>query len=111
MKQVGLLLAVYGLSVSWIYPAQLPKVHEVEPQPFVAQVVRLSEALNFLGSSLRPDDLRRIQRLRDEAPTASVVIRLQEILDPYCLAMVDINPEARVKVIRGPAKAQLMQGG
>ena len=111
MKQVGLLLAVCGLSASWIYAQQLPKVHEVEPQPFVAQVVRLSEAMTFLGSSLRPDDLEHIQRLRDEAPSVSVVTRLQEILDPYCLAMVDINPEARVKVIRGPAKAQLMQGG
>ncbi len=111
MKQVSLLLAVCGLSASWINAQQLPKIHEVEPQPFVAQVVRLSEAMTFLGSSLRPDDLGRIQRLREEAPTPSVVTRLQEILDPYCLAMVDINPEARVKVIRGPAKAQLMQGG
>ena len=111
MKQVGLLLAACGLSVSWIYPEQLPKVHEVEPQPFVAQVVRLSEAMTFLGSSLRPDDLEQIQRLKDEAPTVSVVTRLQEVLDPYCLAMVDINPEARVKVIRGPAKTQLMERG
>ena len=85
MKQVGLLLAVCGLSASWIYAQQLPKVHEVEPQPFVAQVVRLSEAMTFLGSSLRPDDLEHIQRLRHEAPSVSVVTRLQEILDPTAL--------------------------
>ena len=36
---------------------------------------------------------------------------IQDILDPYCLAMVSINPESRVKVDRGPAKAKLIQGG
>lgn len=33
------------------------------------------------------------------------------MLDPYCLAMVDINPEARVKVLRGPATAKLVEAG
>jgi hypothetical protein len=36
---------------------------------------------------------------------------VQEILDPYCLAMVEINPEARVKVTRGPTEAKLTQWG
>ena len=83
----------------------------VEPQPFIAQVVRLEEALSFLGSRLLPADARAIQALVDQAPTPELVERIQQVLDPYCLAMVDINPEARVKVIRGPAKAELVQGG
>jgi hypothetical protein len=36
---------------------------------------------------------------------------VQEILDPYCLAIVNINPESRVKVLRGAAKPRLIQNG
>ncbi|MEJ7589537.1 MAG: CehA/McbA family metallohydrolase [Ferruginibacter sp.] len=36
---------------------------------------------------------------------------MQQILDPYCLAFININPETRVKVERGPATAKLVQGG
>src|SRR5690606_13415825 len=33
------------------------------------------------------------------------------LLDPYCIAEVEINPESRVKVTPGQAKATLMQEG
>jgi hypothetical protein len=39
------------------------------------------------------------------------VAELQSILDQYTLAIVDINPESRVKVEQGPAKAELVEGG
>src|SRR5205814_6281433 len=37
--------------------------------------------------------------------------RLQKSLDPHVLLVVTINPESRVKVQRGPAKARLQQAG
>src|SRR5206468_5114529 len=37
--------------------------------------------------------------------------RLQATLDPHALLVVAINPESRVKVLRGPARARLQQGG
>ena len=77
----------------------------------MAQAVRLNEALPFLGSGLQAQDAREIRALQDLTPTAELVMRIQEILDPYCLAMVEINPETRVKVLRGPARAELVQGG
>ena len=36
---------------------------------------------------------------------------LQGILDRYCLVGVQINPEMRVKVAQGPAKAELVEQG
>jgi hypothetical protein len=36
---------------------------------------------------------------------------VQEILDPYCLAIIDINPESRVKVTQGSAQPTLIQEG
>ena len=37
-------------------------------------------------------------------------IAIQELLDPYCLVVVTINPESRVKAVRGPAPAELKLG-
>ncbi|MDP6372228.1 MAG: CehA/McbA family metallohydrolase [Vicinamibacterales bacterium] len=89
----------------------LPIVPNVEPQPFVAQVARLMEALEFLGSALPAADARRLETLRDEAPTPAVVEEIQQILDRYVLVMVQISPEARVSVVRGPAPAEIVQHG
>lgn len=89
----------------------LPAVYGIEPQPLLAQAMRLGEALSFLGSSLSQKDFTRLQALQHERPTAEITKLVQDILDPYCLAMVNINPEARVSVLRGPAEAKLIKSG
>jgi hypothetical protein len=83
----------------------------VESQPLLAQALRLNDALSFLGSSLEQDDIKKLEALQHEEPSKETSKRIQEILDPYCLAVVSINPEARVKVARGDAAAELIQGG
>jgi hypothetical protein len=83
----------------------------VEPQPFLAQAIRLQEALSFLGSSLLVQDYQRLKALQHHPLNRQTTSLVQDILDPYCLAIININPEARVKVERGPAKARLIQGG
>lgn len=90
---------------------ELSVIKEVEPQPLLAQVIRLADALDFLGSPLSKADAENLKELQQLTPGPETVKRIQEILDPYCLAMVNINPEARVKVSLGPGKAQLTQGG
>ena len=87
------------------------KVYRIEPQPLLAQALRLREALSFLGSSLSQADGERLQALQHLPLNAQTIQSIQDILDPYCLAVVNINPEARVKVERGAATAGLMQGG
>src|SRR5437870_12653034 len=69
----------------------LPIVSKVESQPLLAQVTRLNEALSFLGSSLSAADIKRIKDLKNNN-RENIVKEIQQILDPYCLAMVDINP-------------------
>lgn len=89
----------------------LPQVNTSDAQPLVAHALRLQEALEFLGSSLSVDDAKEIRAIGDRQHNAAQVKRIQEILDPYCLAMVHINPEARVKVMEGPVRPQLVQNG
>lgn len=93
-------------------PVNTPVIVErVEPQPLLAQAIRLQEALTFLGSSLLKEDVKRLQALQQKPYTAETSKQVQRVLDRYCLAMIDINPEARVKVTRGPAAAILTQNG
>ena len=86
-------------------------VQNVEPQPLLSQAVRLADALSFLGSSLSAEDKKHLKELQDTKPGQTTIKAIQDILDPYCLAAVHINPEARVMVTRGPAKALVTQGG
>ncbi|MCA9140951.1 MAG: CehA/McbA family metallohydrolase [Planctomycetales bacterium] len=79
----------------------------VDGQPLGANVVRLIEALEYLGQPLPNDvvaSLRQAARQRDAG-------RLQTILDDHVLFVVSLNPEVRVKVSRGPAGARLQQSG
>ncbi len=82
-----------------------------EPQPIMSQALRLNEALDYLGSPLSGADSRALRSLSQHSLNHQTVDSIQAILDPYCLAIVSINPEARVSVERGRARARLTQGG
>ena len=73
----------------------------VDGQPLAANIARIVEALDLLGMPL-PRELQ--QSLADAGRTRDAA-RLQQLLDPQVLLLVNINPEARVKVARGPAVA------
>ena len=83
----------------------------VELQPFAQHVRRLEDALNYTGQPLPAsvhDEINAAISLDDER---RAVVRLQELLDPFVLAEVDINPESRVKVRQGQAKPLLVEKG
>ena len=79
----------------------------VEGQPLSANITRVEQAFHFLGAPLPGEATKRLQA----AAEAQDADRLQELLDPLVLLVVTINPESRVKVQRGPAKARLQQAG
>ena len=86
-------------------------VANVEPQPVLAQATRLNDALNHIGSPLPLDVTNELVKLQEKVPDESTVQSIQALLDPFCLAMIHINPESRVKVTAGPARPQLKQEG
>jgi len=115
-KQLGVLFtAIMYLPVTMF--SQHHHAHEVatsvnvDPQPFLAQALRLRESIIFLGGSLSPTDDKALIALQNQSHSQETVKKIQEILDPYCIAIVNINPEARVKVQPGHAPAKLVQGG
>jgi len=100
-------LVLVGVPSSVRAQARQLEVVDVEGQPLSANVLRLLDALEFLGASLpqpTAEALRSAAKSRDFR-------KLQQLLDPLVLLAVKINPEARVKVSRGPGPATLQQFG
>jgi hypothetical protein len=89
----------------------LPIVDHVEAQPFVAQAARVVQTLELLGSPLSKATRDALQSATKIEDAAERVRKIQESLDPLCLAGVNINAESRVKGSRGPAAANLLQHG
>jgi hypothetical protein len=95
-----------------VYGGDAPALVEgVEAQPLVAQVRRIVEALEFLGSPLPEATKAAIEKAAQDDNDARIAKALQQALDPLCLLAVHINPESRVKVAQGPAKPELLEHG
>jgi len=89
----------------------LPIVSGVEMQPLAAQITRLREALDYLGTPLSASEAAALDEAMSKSDSDAATTRIQEVLDPHCLIGVDINPEMRVKVAQGPAKPELFEQG
>lgn len=84
---------------------------ESDWQPFTAQVKRLGEALEYLGSPLDEKSQTALKEAFAEKSLTSASEKIQRVLDARCLFIVSINPEMRVKVAPGPAKPELVEQG
>lgn len=89
------------------FQAQALDPVDVEGQPLASNVTRLLETLAFVGHPLPADKTQALLAAAKEQDA----VKLQQLLDAHALFLVHINPEARVKVKRGPAQAALQQGG
>ena len=107
-----LLVAFFSLSSlrTGAVPRKLAQTH-VALQPFAQQVRQVESALGYLGQPLAEQDQEAINRAIGVVDEAAAIARLEQILDKYTLAVVDINPESRVKVQPGAAKPELVEAG
>src|SRR6267142_6911880 len=107
----GITLNVIGIlllaTIGWPIAAQT----RVPLQPFAQQVRQVETSLAYLGQPLAQNDGDAINQAMGNANEAAAIERLEQILDKYTLAIVDINAESRVKVQPGPAKPELVEAG
>ena len=89
----------------------LPPIDNVAAQPLISQIRRITQALDYLGQPLAEKQKAALAAAFSQDEDAKVVTDLQKVLDPLCLMAVNINPESRVKVKRGPAAAKLVEQG
>lgn len=80
-------------------------------QPLAQQVRRLEDALNFLGQPLPAKTRAAINNAIAAPEESAAVTQIETALEPFVLAVVNINGESRVKVERGPAQPALVQSG
>jgi len=89
----------------------LPLVMNIELQPLAAQIERVVQAMDDLGSPLAATTVAELRGAATDTNASRGVETIQRLLDPQCLFAVQINPEARVKVAAGPARPQLIEDG
>ncbi|MEZ6046775.1 MAG: CehA/McbA family metallohydrolase [Planctomycetaceae bacterium] len=93
-------------------PAEgLAIVDHVEKQPFVAATKRLVEALEYVGSPLSSEEVKKLEAAYDNDDARAAVMEIQQVLDPHALIGVKINAESRVSVSTGPAPKKLIEQG
>jgi hypothetical protein len=80
-------------------------------QPFAQQVRQVETTLGYLGEPLSQRDQDAINEAIATTDEAAAIAQLEQVLDKYALAIVDINPESRVRVQPGPAKPELVEAG
>ncbi len=89
----------------------LPIVKDVEWQPLSAQVRRLIEATEYLGSAFGERERQFLNVTLNSTDSASASEMVQRLLDPYCLVGVNISTNSRVSMARGQAKPELVEQG
>src|SRR6188768_1282860 len=97
---------VAGTLAASCFATELPVISAIG-QPLAANVRRVIQALDLLGHPLPEEVSNKLEAAAKDRDAAL----LQTLLDPQVLLAVALNPESRVKVLRGEAPANLQQGG
>ena len=105
MKLPASFFAAFIATLGPLHSAEVPIVTGLDAQPLIAQSRRLIDAAQLLGVPFSDGEKSVIEA----ADTTAA--KIQSALDPRCLFIVTINPEMRVKVAPGPAKAELIEQG
>ena len=108
---LGWCVALASFAFSPVWAEEPPVYADVEFQPLSAQVKRVVETLEMLGSPLSPDDRAKLAKALDSVGGEGAIRAIQEVLDRRVLVSIEINAESRVKSIQGPAQARLPQNG
>jgi hypothetical protein len=108
---------VFALSLAFLpmaataAQAPLPVAATTEVSTLRTHVERILQTLQACQASLPARQRERIEKLLEARGVDSEIgVQLQELLDPYCLVCITINPESRVKAVRGEAGAELRSG-
>ncbi len=91
--------------------AIFPMVKEVEPQPLLAQAIRLNDALKYMGNSMSSNDEQRLLDLSSQPLNEETVLNIQQILDAYCLTLIKIDGNGNINTSLGNAPMRLYKNG
>src|SRR5258708_13533095 len=102
-------LKKFCFCIPLLFGAMIPALADTIPlpesdwQPFTAQVKRLTEALEYLGSPLETKTQTSLNEALAEKDVTKASAKVHRALDPHCRFIVNINPDMRVKIAPAPA--------
>ena len=105
------LLSLACAVVAWAETQGSRNVPSVPRQPLMAQVHRLVEAMDVVGNPFDRQTLQQLNALKSVQDEGRVAKEVQRLLDPLCLAIVEIQHDGPPKVVSGLAKMQLLEQG
>ena len=108
---IRVVIAVLLLAATPDGTARAGALAGVARQPLAAQARRVREALESLGQPLPAEPAARLGAALALDDDESAVKAIQDALDPLCVAVVEINPESRLKASIGPGAKRLVQHG
>src|SRR5215472_6444416 len=103
----GLIFSMVLLAAPKGMTPVIASAETVPLQPFALQVRQIENALDYLGEPLPLPEQQRINQALANPDEATAIRKIEQILDQHTLAIVEINPESRVKVSPGPARPGL----
>lgn len=101
------LLLSLPASASALQGGAMPQAERVDRQPLLAQVQRVAETLEQLGSPLTNEALSELAAIKELQDDAEATRRVQALLDPLCLAALEVVREGVPTASPGPAARTL----
>lgn len=76
----------------------MPLVERVDAQPLLVITSRLSEAMQSIGAPLTPEQIETLNLLKKEPSDTKITVSIQRMLDPLCVASVEIRADGETIV-------------
>ena len=90
--------AIPGAAPLHAQGGELPVVDRVDAQPLLLITGRLAEAMQSLGSPFTAEQMTTLASLKSETNDSKITASVQRMLDPMCIAAVEIQTDGEVTV-------------
>lgn len=88
----------------------MPHVDRVDAQPLLLITNRLAEAMQSIGAPFTMEQIETLKLLKNEPSDSQITDRIQRILDPMCVAGIEIRTDGETTITPGAA-AELAENG
>ena len=112
---IALLLAIFSVSRFGGGPllaqsGSMPYVERVDAQPLLLITNRLAEAMHSTGNPFTPEQTAALNTLKNEPSDVRITAKVQQLLDPLCIASIEIGSDGKTTVTPG-VPAEVMENG
>ena len=93
--------AIFGPSSLSAQSGSIPLVERVDAQPLLVITNRLSEAMHSIGAPFTQEQIQTLNVLKNEPSDTKITASIQRMLDPLCVASIEIRADGEMIVTPG----------